>query len=145
MRLLIAFLIVGFLYAANPVITQTAPPTPASLVTFADKGDLTYCVATASKTVPQFSLVCRRNGVQRLPAVTISETVEIGIGDVFWIFFFDKANPNLIHFSSSVNVRDAQGLYINSVLKSQGDALWTVGKSNTRSWRTKLSGVVLGR
>ena len=135
MRLLIIIcLAAGLLCAANPIITQTAPPTPATLVTFADKGDLTYCVATASKIVPQFSLVCRRSGVQRLPPVIISETVEIGIGDVLWIFNYDKVNPNLVHFSSAANVRDAQGLYVNSVPKTQGDALWqSVVKFNI--WR----------
>lgn len=129
MKLASLLFIVTMLFAqqgasTNPVITQTNPPVPASLTIFADHGDLTYCVATANTTQPQFSLTCRRSGVTHLPGFIVSETISIGDGDVFWMFTYDKANPKLVHFQASVNVRDAQGLYVNTILKSQGDALW---------------------
>ena len=127
MRIFTLVFAVGLLFAAtpNPTIIQTSPYIPASLVVFADKGDLTYCVATPSKTLPQLSLTCRRSGVTKLQPTIISETTVIGIGDVLWMFQFDSANPKLVHFSASVNVRETvNGAYITSILKTQGNALW---------------------
>lgn len=112
--------------ATQPVITQTAPPTPASLSVYASQGDLTYCVTTASSTVMNFSLTCRKSGVTQFTPTTIIASITIKQGDLCWIFNYDVVKTNVVHVQVAANQRTA-GQITGQIIGSQFDATWPVG------------------
>jgi len=88
------------------VVTPAFPDVPGSLSVFAEQGDLTYCVATPSKTLPQFSVTCRRAGVTYFTATVIKSDGVFTSGDQCWAFNWDKANPRKVRVQVSANARN---------------------------------------
>jgi hypothetical protein len=115
MKLFFAALTLCFVASAQTVTQNPdTPQIPASLSVFADKGDLTYCVATAVKgTKPIMQLTCRRSGVTHVTTTFIDSTTFVDNGDQSWLFMFNSTNPQQIQFQVSVNVRDNTGVALS--------------------------------
>jgi hypothetical protein len=144
MKLFFASLTLCLCAAAQTVTTDPANPTlPASLSVFADKGDLTYCAATAVKgTKPLIQLTCRRSGITHFTVTYIDSTTVVDNGDVSWSFIFNNAgNPQQVAFQASANVRDTTGQIVTFQVGTVNQE-FQIGESVKDSTGTK-TGTVL--